>query len=119
MRTYETLVSGQRVRGAAADSERVSVFLPREPGGSIPLLLEVMLLRRVEERRDRVEAFADYALPPDHGSEHLGMPMGLPSIPDELPASLAALVAPLKLDQAILVYCGRGGLDSLPVARAV
>jgi hypothetical protein len=90
MRTYETLVSGQRVRGAAADSERVSVFLPREPGGSIPLLLEVMLLRRVEERRDRVEAFADYALPPDHGSEHLGMPMGLPSIPD---AELALLRA--------------------------
>ena len=37
----------------------------------------------------------------------------------ELPAALAALVAPLKLDQAILVYCGRGGLDSLPVARAL
>ena len=37
----------------------------------------------------------------------------------ELPASLAALVAPLKLDQAILVYCGRGGLDSVPVARAL
>ncbi len=37
----------------------------------------------------------------------------------ELPPVLAALVAPLKLDQAILVYCGRGGLDSLPVARAL
>lgn len=37
----------------------------------------------------------------------------------ELPAALAALVSPLKLDQAILVYCGRGGLDSLPVARAL
>lgn len=37
----------------------------------------------------------------------------------ELPPGLAALVAPLKLDQAILVYCGRGGLDSLPVARAL
>lgn len=37
----------------------------------------------------------------------------------ELPPALAALVAPLKLDQAILVYCGRGGLDSLPVARAL
>lgn len=37
----------------------------------------------------------------------------------ELPASLAALIEPLKLDQAILVYCGRGGLDSLPVARAL
>ena len=38
---------------------------------------------------------------------------------DELPAALAALVSHLKLDQAILVYCGRGGLDSLPVARAL
>ena len=38
---------------------------------------------------------------------------------DELPAALAVLVSPLKLDQAILVYCGRGGLDSLPVARAL
>ena len=37
----------------------------------------------------------------------------------ELPPALAALVARLKLDQAILVYCGRGGLDSLPVARAL
>lgn len=37
----------------------------------------------------------------------------------ELPAALAELVAPLKLNQAILVYCGRGGLDSLPVARAL
>lgn len=37
----------------------------------------------------------------------------------ELPPALAALVAALKLDQAILVYCGRGGLDSLPVARAL
>ena len=37
----------------------------------------------------------------------------------ELPAALAALVSHLKLDQAILVYCGRGGLDSMPVARAL
>lgn len=37
----------------------------------------------------------------------------------ELPPALAALAAPLKLDQAILVYCGRGGLDSVPVARAL
>lgn len=37
----------------------------------------------------------------------------------DLPPALAALVGPLKLDQAILVYCGRGGLDSLPVARAL
>ncbi|GAB3759172.1 hypothetical protein GCM10028796_05960 [Ramlibacter monticola] len=37
----------------------------------------------------------------------------------ELPAALADLVSPLKFDKAILVYCGRGGLDSLPVARAL
>ena len=37
----------------------------------------------------------------------------------ELPLSIAALVGSLKLDKAILVYCGRGGLDSLPVARAL
>jgi len=37
----------------------------------------------------------------------------------ELSPALAALVGSLKLDQAILVYCGRGGLDSLPVARAL
>lgn len=35
----------------------------------------------------------------------------------ELPTALAALVSPLKLDQAVLLYCGRGGLHSLPVAR--
>lgn len=37
----------------------------------------------------------------------------------ELPAPLAELISPLRLDQAILVYCGRGGLDSLPIARAL
>ena len=87
MRTYETLVSGQLVRGGTG--QRVSVLVPAVPGG-VPLLLEAMLLRRVEERRDRVEAFADYVLPPDHGTERLGMPMGLPSIPD---AELAVLRA--------------------------
>jgi tRNA 2-selenouridine synthase len=37
----------------------------------------------------------------------------------ELPAPLAALVAAIKPDQAILLYCGRGGQDSLPLARAL
>jgi tRNA 2-selenouridine synthase len=36
-----------------------------------------------------------------------------------LSQELEALVAPVKLNQAILVYCGRGGRDSLPVARAL
>ncbi len=106
MRTYEMLVAGQFVRGAAPpDGEaraRESVLLPPAQAGTgraeqadqadqadqvaadvgMPRLLEVMLARRVEEQRDRVEAFADYELPPDHGTELLGMPMGLPSIPD-------------------------------------
>ena len=34
-----------------------------------------------------------------------------------LPPDMATLVAPIKLDQAILVYCGRGGRDSLAVAK--
>lgn len=41
-----------------------------------------------------------------------------PSKP-ELPASLAAAVAHVRLDQAILVYCGQGGLVSSPVAQAL
>ena len=41
------------------------------------------------------------------------------AVAGELSAQLAHLVGALKLDQAILVYCGRGGLDSLPVARAL
>src|SRR5471032_787087 len=36
-----------------------------------------------------------------------------------LPAALATLVAPVKLDQAILVYCGHGGRDSMPIAKAL
>jgi len=36
-----------------------------------------------------------------------------------VPPALAALVASVRLDQAILVYCGRGGRDSLPVAKAL
>ena len=36
-----------------------------------------------------------------------------------LPERLAALVAPVKRDQAILLYCGRGGRDSQPLAKAL
>jgi tRNA 2-selenouridine synthase len=36
-----------------------------------------------------------------------------------VPSALASLVASVRLDQAILVYCGRGGRDSLPVAKAL
>jgi tRNA 2-selenouridine synthase len=38
---------------------------------------------------------------------------------DELPPPLAALVASIRLDQAILIYCGRGGRDSQPLAKAL
>ena len=37
----------------------------------------------------------------------------------ELPAALAELVRPVRLDQAILIYCGRGGLISRPLAEAL
>jgi hypothetical protein len=48
----------------------------------MPLLLQVMLMRRDEERRDHVLPFHDHERP--HYADHEpGMPMGLPSIPDE------------------------------------
>ena len=78
MRTYETLVHG------AVDpesGERYSVLEPRAEG-ELPRLIQVMLDRRVEERRDRVEPFDDYRRP-EHPETAPGMPMGLPSIPDE------------------------------------
>ncbi len=39
--------------------------------------------------------------------------------PIDLPPALAARVSEIRLDQAILVYDGRGGFDSGPVARAL
>ncbi len=88
MRTYETLIAG------AADpetGERYSVLVPRE-GHEHPPIIEVMMLRRIEERRDRVEAFHD-AERPAHGTEVLGMPMGLPQIPDDEIALIRAWIA--------------------------
>lgn len=78
MRTYETLVYGALDR---TTGERYSVLEPREEG-QLPPLIEVMLDRRVEEFRDRVEAFEDYERP-HHPETAPGMPMGLPSIPDD------------------------------------
>ncbi len=78
MRTYETLVHGAVDRETG---ERYSVLEPRAEG-QLPPLIEVMLDRRVEELRDRVEPFADYERPP-HPDTKPGMPMGLPSIPDD------------------------------------
>ena len=42
-----------------------------------------------------------------------------PAPPLYMPRALATLVESIKLDQAILVYCGRGGRDSRPVAKAL
>ena len=37
----------------------------------------------------------------------------------DLPAALAEVVRPVRLDQAILIYCGCGGLVSRPLAEAL
>ena len=39
--------------------------------------------------------------------------------PSDLPEALAEVVKPIKLDQAILIYCGVGGRVSLPLAQAL
>ena len=94
MRTYETLVAGAV---DPASGERYSVLEPRE-GHEHPPIIEVMMLRRVEERRDRVEAFHDAERPPhvapgDPEPVRLGMPMGLPQIPDDQIALIRAWIA--------------------------
>ncbi|MBN8617210.1 MAG: c-type cytochrome [Deltaproteobacteria bacterium] len=94
MRTYESLVSGMPCadpllapRGGGPvpvgtiEGERCSVLEPRDEGG-IPPLLAVMLLRHDEEPRDRVRPMHDHARAP-FVSQRPGMPMGLPSIPDD------------------------------------
>ena len=81
----------ETVTDVGAGRERRSVLAAHGPH-ALPELLEVMLLRRVEERRDRIEAFQDHVLPADHGTHEPGMPMGLPSIPDEELAVLRAWI---------------------------
>jgi tRNA 2-selenouridine synthase len=39
--------------------------------------------------------------------------------PSDLPEALAEVVKPVKLDQAILIYCGSGDRVSLPLAQAL
>ncbi len=87
MRTYETLVHGAVDR---ATGERYSVLEPRAEG-ELPPLVRAMMDRRVEERRDRVPPFADYERPP-HPDGPPGMPMGLPSIPDDEVALVRAWI---------------------------
>lgn len=76
-RTYEALVSGM-----PGIEDRQWSYLETWEGGTMPLILQVMLMRRDEERRDHVLPFHDHERP--HYADHEpGMPMGLPSIPDE------------------------------------
>jgi hypothetical protein len=89
MRTYETLVAGM-----ACDADptlRCSVLEPSTPG-ALPPLLAVMIARRDEERRDRVPAGHDHVRPP-YARTDVGMPMGLPSIPDDEVALVARWIA--------------------------
>ncbi|CAA7620697.1 putative cytochrome oxidase (Cbb3-type) [Candidatus Terasakiella magnetica] len=87
MRTYETLLWG----AVGADGKRHSVLQPR-PGETIPPILQAMLRRREEERRDHVPSFADYPRPA-YPSGPLGMPLGLPSMNDHEIALLATWIA--------------------------
>jgi len=77
-RTYEHTVWG------AIDpttGERYSVLVPR-PGETLPPILDAMLRRRVENRRDLTAPFHDTTLV-DYGDGRLGMPLGLPAMNDE------------------------------------
>lgn len=76
-RTYEALVSGM-----PGIEDRQWSYLETWENASMPLLLEVMLRRRDEERRDHVLPFHDHERPA-YTDHEPGMPMGLPSIPDD------------------------------------
>ncbi|HTM22323.1 MAG TPA: hypothetical protein VL172_17505 [Kofleriaceae bacterium] len=78
-RTYERAVWGARdLKGV-----RYSVFIPRQ-GEKVPPVLQAMLRRRVENRRDLVGPLADHERPHyADAAQGLGMPMGLPSMTDE------------------------------------
>ncbi len=89
MRTYEALVAG--VVCEEDPNRRCSVLEPELPG-HLPPLLEVMLERRDEERRDHVAAGHDHVRP-EYAREEPGMPMGLPSIPDDEVALVARWIA--------------------------
>ena len=76
-RTYERAVYG----AVDAEGKRYSVF-EKLPGEKMPRVLQVMLLRKVENRRDLVGPFADTRAV-DFGDDLLGMPLGLPAMTDE------------------------------------
>ena len=120
MRTYEALVAGMPcedplleprgvgpVSPGAIAGERCSVLEPREAGG-VPPLLSVMLLRHDEEVRDRVRPLHDHARP-HFASERPGMPMGLPSIPDDELALVRAWI-----EQGCVGPVGVSGMPGIP-----
>ncbi|MDQ3035576.1 MAG: hypothetical protein M3Y87_24430 [Myxococcota bacterium] len=76
-RTYEALVSGM-----PGIEDRQWSYVETWDEASMPLLLEVMLRRRDEERRDHVLPFHDHERP-RYADHEPGMPMGLPSMTDE------------------------------------
>jgi mono/diheme cytochrome c family protein len=78
-RTYRRIVWGARDKKTG---ERYSVLVPRE-GEKLPRLLQVLLIRRVENMRDYHEPFADHALPVYPAKDVLGMPMGFAALSDE------------------------------------
>jgi hypothetical protein len=91
MRTYESLVRG------AIDvdtGKRVSVLVA-QPGKSLPVILEVMLRRKIEAARDQVAPFDDHELPhfPKWADDDIGMPLGLPAMTDEETSILATWIA--------------------------
>jgi tRNA 2-selenouridine synthase len=57
--------------------------------------------------------------PPDPLPDRNAIPAQDGGHADGLPAALAAIVEPVGLDQAILIYCGRGGRVSQPLAKAL
>ena len=78
-RTYERTVAG--ARGLDGTRHSVLTTLPGEPR---PRIITALLQRRDEARRDQVALGDDHARPPYPGPDHLlGMPLGLPSLPDD------------------------------------
>lgn len=63
---------------------------------------------------DHIPGAVHLAPPP---VSQIGVQEDMASAP--VPAVLETLVSGVKPDQAILLYCGRGGLDSLPLAKAL
>jgi hypothetical protein len=78
-RTYERIVWG----AVDKDTGRRYSVLRRRPGERLPRIVEVMLVRRVENRRDFLKPFEDRAMPGFGKSPRLGMPLGLPALSDE------------------------------------